>query len=242
MIKKQFLDDLDQTHMHETIRSLKRALLIFHSPVDNIVGIDNARHMFETALHPKSFISLDDADHLLTNAADSQYVGSVIAAWAHKYLDEEKAAPPAEPAPAGTVVVYTGKAHYRTEIEANNHRTLADEPREVGGTDQGPTPYDYLLSALGSCTSITLRMYADRKKWPLEGITVRLKHEKVHATDCAACETPTGLIDHIERELELTGPLDDEQRSRLVEIADRCPVHRTLHSEIVVKTRLKENA
>ncbi len=239
-IKKQFLDDLEDSRMQESIRNLKRALLIFHSPFDNTVGIENATRIFKTALHPKSFVSLDRADHLLSEETDSRYVGSVVSAWARKYIDAPVQDAPQPPPSDGRVVVRTGKTGYRTEIQAGGHTLLADEPVDLGGADTGPSPYDYLVAALGACTSITLRMYADRKKWPLEGIVVRLKHDKIHATDCENCETKIGKIDRIERELEFIGPLDGDQRNRLMEIADKCPVHRTLHSEIVVETRLKE--
>ena len=239
-IKKQFLDDLDHTHMQETVENLSRALLIFHSPRDNIVGIENAAELFQLARHPKSFISLDQADHLLSNRKDSLYVGSVLAAWAHKYLDISPPASPQRDLTDNRVLARTGRKGYQTEIIANGHRLLADEPIAVGGADTGPPPYDYLVAALGACTGMTLRMYADRHQWPLESVVVRLKHQKVHAADCAQCETKSGKIDTIEREIEIEGALDREQRQRLLEIADRCPVHRTLHAEIVVKTSLKE--
>ena len=237
-IKKQFLDDLAQRNMATTIRKLNRALLIFHSPVDTIVGIDNAAQIFQAAMHPKSFVSLDHADHLLSDAADSQYVGTVAAAWARKYLDGARKTHN-EAMPADNAVhVQTGSHGYLTEIAAGHHSLVADEPPAVGGTNLGPTPYDYLLAALGACTSMTLRMYADRKAWPLEAVGVHLNHQKVHARDCRECESEQGYIDHIERLLELAGPLDDAQKQRLLQIADRCPVHRTLHGEIVVKTDL----
>lgn len=237
-IKKQFLDDLQQARMEEAIGSLKRALLIFHSPVDNIVGVDNAACIFKAAKHPKSFVSLDHADHLLSEHDDSLYVGSVLAAWAHKYLEKSKAKTKEE-LKRDWLVVRTGGSGYRTEMLAGNHALIADEPESVGGDDSGPSPYEYLTAALGSCTSMTLRMYADRKEWSLEEIVVRLRHQKIHAEDCADCETQEGKIDQIEREIELAGDLTDEQRQRLLEIADKCPVHRTLHSEIVVETRLR---
>jgi putative redox protein len=234
-IRKQFLEDLAATRMEETIRTLERALLVFHSPVDQTVGVDNAARIFEAAKHPKSFISLDDADHLLTRRSDAEYVGLVLGAWAHKYVDRTTSADrPAE----GQVVTRT-QGHYRTEIAAGRHTLVADEPASVGGDDAGPTPYDYLLAALGSCTGMTLRMYADRKDWPLEEATVRLSHEKVHAEDCDHCDTDRGKVDRIRREIELTGELEDQQRDRLLEIANKCPVHRTLHSEIDVQSSLR---
>lgn len=239
-VKQQFLDDLEEAKMETTIRNLRKPLLICHAPLDNTVSVDNAAAIFQAARHPKSFLSLDKADHLLSDEEDSLYVGSVAAAWAGKYLGTLLADPEKPTLSADAqVVVRTDREHYPTDILANGHALRADEPVSAGGADTGPTPYDLLLAGLGSCTSITLRMYADRKGWPLESIVVRLDHKKIHAEDCEECESPSGKIDRIEREIELVGDLDDEQRQRLLEIADKCPVHRTLHSEISVKTRLR---
>jgi putative redox protein len=227
--------------MEDTLRNLNRALIIFHSPLDDIVGIENAARLFKAARHPKSFVSLDRADHLLSNRSDSLYVGSVMAAWVQKFIGALQEKEQKKDLTDNRIVVRTGRRGYQTEIVANGHSLIADEPIAVGGADTGPTPYDYLVAALGACTSMTLRMYADRKLWPLHAIVVRLKHRKIHASDCENCETKgDGIMDHIEREIELEGPLDSRQRQRLLEIADRCPVHRTLHSEVVVKSWLKE--
>ncbi len=234
-IRKQFLDDLAATRMEETIRTLDRALLIFHSPIDQTVGVENAGRIFQAAKHPKSFVSLDDAHHLLTDRADAEYVGVVLGAWAEKYVDRSRSEPQK---PERAVTTRTGGA-YRTDIQAGRHSLVGDEPEEVGGDDAGPTPYDLLLSALGSCTGMTLRMYADRKEWPLEETIVRLSHEKIHAKDCESCETEKEKIDHIEREIEVRGALTDTQRQRLLEIANKCPVHRTLHSEVKVQSSLR---
>ena len=240
-IKKQFLDDLEGQTMRQSIRGLKKPLLIFHSPIDNTVGIENAGAIFDAALHPKSFVSLDEADHLLSNEDDSRYTGSVIAAWARKYIDlQDKKEPVALAAEEGIVVVQTGAEGYYTEVSAGGHPLVVDEPVSYGGTDLGPSPYQLLSASLGSCTSLTLRMYADRKEWPLESVTVRLKHEKIHAKDCEDCKSENGKVDVIDREIELEGKLSPEQRQRLLEIADKCPVHKTLHSEIKVRTRLRD--
>ena len=238
-IRRELLDNLAEDHLQEVLGNLHKALLILHSPVDNVVGIENAQRLYLMAKHPKSFVSLDNADHLLTDERDARYAGDVIAVWAERYL--EGVTPEVERLPevgrAGEVVV-TGGEGFVQEIVARSHRLVADEPTEVGGTDQGPTPYDLLLGALGACTSMTLRLYANHKKLPLERVRVRLRHAKIHAVDCAHCEEKTGKIDRIEREIEVLGPLTEEQRLRLLEIADKCPVHRTLESEIEVVNRL----
>jgi putative redox protein len=239
-IKKQFLEDLSQNRMQDTIAGLKKALLIMHAPMDDTVGIENAAHIFTYARHPKSFISLDTADHLLSNAQDSLYAGAMIAAWAARYIEtsEEKQVP-AKP-DDNRVIAQIGKRGFLTEIKVNDHNLVADEPISAGGSNLGPSPYDLLSAALGACTVMTLRMYADHKKWPLTSATVRLKHQKIHAKDCRECEAKSGKLDLITRELEFSGPLDTKQRQRLKEIADRCPVHRTLTSEIIIDTKLIE--
>ena len=238
-IGKAFLDDLRERSPASIVKKLRRALLILHSPIDQTVGIDNARDLYSAAMHPKSFVGLDGADHLLSRPADAAYAGTVIAAWAGRFIERRVLDEAALDPEGHEVVVHTGTDHYRTDVLAHGHRLLADEPVAVGGTDLGPSPYGYLVAGLGACTSMTLRMYADRKGWPLLGVRVRLTHDKLHVKDCEDCESPSGKVDRIVRELELEGPLDDEQRQRLLEIADKCPVHKTLHSEVVVRTRLK---
>ncbi len=235
-LQKQFIDDLEKADLNADIGKLKQAKLFLHSPQDTIVNIENARLLYEAAKHPKSFISLDRADHLLSNKQDSLYVGEVIAGWASRYLDARE-----EPALKAEkqVAVRTGANGYTTEIATASHQLLADEPESVGGANLGPTPYDLLVSALGACTSMTLRMYADRKKWDLQEVTVHLQHSKVHAIDCEACDTNTAKIDQITREIALIGNLTDEEKQRLLEIADRCPVHKTLHGKIEVVTTLR---
>jgi putative redox protein len=227
--------------MEKAVRNLKKALLIFHSPVDDTVGIDNAAKIFQYARHPKSFISLDQADHLLLNPSDARYVGAMIASWVRKYLGMDRPET-LEGRPAkNRVVARIGETGFRTEIMANGLSLVADEPVSVGGTNLGPTPYDYLVAGLGACTAMTLRMYADHKQWPLKEVVVSLSHKKIHARDCQACETDSVMVDRIERDLEVKGPLDASQSKRLMEIADRCPVHRTLESKVKIKTTLKSS-
>jgi len=240
-IKRQFLEDIANHRLEEAIRSLRKALMIFHSPLDDIVGIDNASRIFAEARHPKSFVSLDRADHLLRRREDAEYVADVLAAWAQRYLGATRgtALPSVLPSAEREVVVAeTGAGRFSEEIAVGRHRLAADEPVEAGGDDSGPGPYDYLLSALGACTAMTLRLYAERKGLPLERTIVRLRHDKIHAEDCADCETRVGLLDRIERSIELQGTLDEAQRRRLLEIADKCPVHRTLTSEVKIVTTL----
>jgi uncharacterized OsmC-like protein/alpha/beta superfamily hydrolase len=235
-LRKQFLDDLASHSGRDRIGALRKALLILHSPRDTTVDIENAARIFTAAKHPKSFVSLDTADHLLTGRADAVYVASVLAAWASRYIKVQESAVAA--APGVVTVSETHEGKFTQTVSAGLHRARADEPAGVGGDDSGFTPYDLLLAGLGACTSMTLRMYADQKKWPLEHVSVRLRHDKIHAQDCADCETREGKVDRIEREIEISGELDDAQRARLLDIADKCPVHRTLHSEVSIKTRL----
>ncbi|NEE03269.1 OsmC family protein [Phytoactinopolyspora halotolerans] len=236
-VRREFLTDIAAQPQHERIAALDRPLLVLHAPGDLIVGIDNAREIFDTARHPKSFVSLDDADHLLTDRGDAAYAATVIAAWADRYLPSTPPPDGDTPAEPGTVVVTdTGTGRFTQRVTAGKHLMIADEPRSVGGDDAGPTPYGLLLAALGTCTSMTIRMYAERKGWSLRSTTVTMQHDRIHAEDCANCETQAGMLDRIRREVRLDGDLDDEQRARLLQIADKCPVHRTLRSEIVIET------
>jgi uncharacterized OsmC-like protein/alpha/beta superfamily hydrolase len=235
-IKREFLDDVAEKKLNECLATLRKALLVFHSPTDDLVGIENASHIFIGAKHPKSFVSLAGADHLLGKASDAVYVANVIAAWAERYLDKPETMTEAE-VEAGLVLVReTHGGKYQQDILTGPHRLLADEPVKVGGLDSGPGPYDFLLAGLGACTSMTIRLYADFRKIPLENVSVRLSHGKIHAKDCETCDTKVSMVDHIDRAITLEGPLDGEQRKRLMEIADKCPVHRTLESKIDINT------
>ena len=237
-IKRKFLDDIAEQGLMAHVSRLHKALLVMHSPTDDTVGIDNATHIFVAAKHPKSFISLAGADHLLSGKHDGAYVADVIAAWTERYID-------ATPAPVvGTgeeprqvVVQESRESKLQQRISIGPHQLLADEPVALGGQDSGPGPYDFLLAGLGACTAMTMRLYADRKAIPLERITVTLRHGKIHARDCTECETRDGMLDQIDRVISMEGALDGDQRTRLMEIADKCPVHRTLTSEIRIVTR-----
>ena len=237
-IKRAFLDDVAEHRLMEKIAHLHKALLVMHSPTDDTVGIDNATRIFVAAKHPKSFVSLAGADHLLSERRDSGYVAEVIAAWATRYVDT--AAPkPAEATekPRQVMVRETRNGKFQNTVSIGPHHLLADEPASAGGDDSGPGPYDFLLASLGACKSMTMRLYADRKSFPLERATVTLNHSKIYAKDCAECETKEGMLDQIEVAIGLEGPLDADQHQRILEIADRCPVHRTLTSEIRIVTR-----
>ncbi|RKX85066.1 MAG: osmotically inducible protein C [Spirochaetes bacterium] len=235
---RQFFVDLSEQQVEQQIGRLKSALLVLHSPVDQAVGIENATKIYQAAKHPKSFISLDRADHLLNRDSDALYVGQMIANWACRYLEPMDIGGIETDVIDSRVTVRTGAQGFYTEMFANGHALPADEPIAYGGTNRGPTPYDYLLTSLGACTSMTVQMYA-RKKWPLQSAVVRLSHAKIHAEDCENCELTRGKLDHFSRELELVGDLSPKQRQKLLEISERCPVHKTLHAEVRVKTTLK---
>jgi putative redox protein len=237
-IKREFLDDIAEHNLMDHVARLNKALLIMQSPTDDTVGIDNATRIFVAAKHPKSFVSLPGADHLLSDRRDSMYAADVIAAWAERYVElpaQETAADPGG-APGNVVVRETRNSKFQQTVTIGPHSLLADEPLAAGGEDSGPGPYDFVLAGLGACTSMTMRMYADRKSLPLERVTVTLQHSKIHAQDCAECETKEGMLDQIDRTIAMEGALDAEQRKKLMEIADKCPVHRTLTSEIRIVT------
>ena len=239
-IQAQFLDDIESTRLQRCVEKLGRALLVMHSPVDATVDVENARQIYEAARHPKSFVSLDDADHLLSKRADAEYTAAVLAAWAQRYLPDAEVLEPQALDEGIVEVAETGAGKFANQVRAARHSLPADEPKRLGGTDTGPTPYDYLLAGLGACTSMTLRMYAERKQLALDKVSVRLSQNKVHADDCADCESSEGQITEIQREIRLDGALSEEERDKLLEIADKCPVHRTLEQEIKIRSRLTD--
>ncbi|WP_439110322.1 bifunctional alpha/beta hydrolase/OsmC family protein [Lentibacter sp.] len=236
-IKQSFLTDIAQYKLDAALKSLGKALLVLHAPRDAIVSVDNAAALFTAAKHPKSFVTLDDANHLITNPKDAEYTAEVIASWVTRYLDFHTPAPPPG-APEGiTRISETDPGGFLQDIMSGpDHHSLADEPEAYGGTNKGMSPYGFVSAGLGACTSMTLRMYARRKGWPLEHISVDVSHDKVHAQDARAGASEK--IDRFQRIIKLRGPLSDEQRQTLLEIADKCPVHRTLERSNQIETRL----
>ncbi len=234
-IKQQFVDDLEQQTMPASLSRLRKAVLILHSPLDNTVEIENASELFLAAKHPKSFVSLDNADHLLTRDEDARYAGEVIQSWAARFLPEVDES---EVVAEGVVQARTESGGFFTSIQAGPHHLAADEPASVGGTNMAPTPYGLLSAALGACTTMTLQMYAARKKLDLQAASVEVTHAKVHADDCVDCESRPTKVDEFRKTIRLEGNLSDDEQKRLLEIADLCPVHKTLHSEVRVETSL----
>lgn len=239
-IEKQFLEDLSNSTVESNTATLKRPLLVLHSPIDQTVGIENAQNIFIAAKHPKSFVSLDNADHLLSKASDAEFVADTISAWSSRYLpqlDESY-----EEIIEGVMIAETGKGKFHNIAKARRHALIADEPLSYGGTDEGPSPYDYLSIALGACTTMTLRMYVERKGWDVGKLSVEIDHEKIHAVDCQNCDEATKpsstRIDKFHRNIKVSAEIDEDIRAKLLEIADKCPVHKTLHSTTLVTSSI----
>ncbi|PKO99366.1 MAG: osmotically inducible protein C [Bacteroidetes bacterium HGW-Bacteroidetes-2] len=237
-IKQQFLNDLKTKSLPDIVKKLRKAILVMHSPQDSLVGINNAEEIYSAARHPKSFISLDGADHLLTKKEDSKYVGLMISSWASKYLQ----VPEQEKIVSKTAILASlnSKDGFLTKMAVGNHFMVADEPIEYGGTGFGPSPYEFLSAGLAACTAMTIQMYAKQKKWEIDEVQVKIKYDKQHAIDCENCEYQEAKIDTFSREIHLKGSLDTKQRDRILEIADKCPVHKTLHNKVQVLTKLRE--
>ena len=235
-IKKQFLDDLEDKSFLKIVSNFKKALLILHSPQDTIVGINNAEEIYTAAHHPKSFVSLDGVDHLLSKKEDSKYVGQVIAGWASSYLE----IPPVAEVKSKSKVAASlnGDEKFTTNLKLGDHYFIADEPTSFGGNNFGPSPYEFLSAGLASCTVMTIQMYARRKKWNVENVTCHINYSKDHAVDCEHCEEDSAKIDTFTREIKLSGNLSEEQKTRLLQIADKCPVHKTLHTKTQIITSL----
>lgn len=237
-IRKQFVDDVSQARLSERIANLKRPLLVLHGPLDQTVGIENAGDIFSAARHPKSFVSLDTADHLVSKPEDAAFAARVIGGWVERYLPAD--APQGEEPIEHVRVSETGQGKFQNTVQAGRHRFFADEPERVGGLDTGPTPYDLLSAGLAACTAMTIRMYASFKKLELGLISVDVAHDKIHASDCMECsqdeQARGGKIDHFTRTISIAGEVPDEISAKIVEIADKCPVHRTLEANAKVKT------
>ena len=233
-IEKQFIEDLESHSIENKIAKLRKALLIFHSPIDEVVSIDQAGIIFAKAKHPKSFITLDKANHLLTSNSDASYVANTIVAWAKRYIDcyEE----PSEELSKAQVKVLELNKKFLRHVITDDHEWFADEPTTFGGSNRGPDPYEHLLAAVGACTSMTIRMYANRKKWPLDDVQITLEHTRTHLDDCQDCDNESGKMELIIRRIKLLGALDEDQRKRLLEIADKCPVHKTLEGKLKINT------
>lgn len=232
-LSKHFLDKTREIDLVDQMKKLRVPLMIMHSPTDDIVGVEHASNLFEAAKHPKSFVSLAGADHLLLNEDDARFAARMIAAWAGRYLPQKEALP----MPEEGVVVQTGNGKFGTEVHTVSHRFVADEPASYGGDDTGPTPYDLLNAALGTCTAMTMKMYADRKEWPFEGTRIHVTHERDHAEDCEHVLDEDVQVQALNRRIEILGDeLDETQREKLIEIADKCPVHRTLEGHLHIHT------
>lgn len=235
-IKRQFLDDLENRSLPDVVSGFNKALLVMHSPQDTTVGIKNAEEIYKAARHPKSFVSIDGADHLLMNKQDSVYVGDIIAGWSKRYVDlpEEQ-----QLKTRHQVVASLDKDDgFTTNMKVGNHYMTADEPLSYGGNDFGPSPYELVSAGLSACTAMTIQMYVKRKTWDLTNVEVHTSYSKTHAEDCEQCENDSAKIDTFNREIKLEGDLDDKQIQRILQIADKCPVHRTLHSETQILTTL----
>ncbi|MDO6517195.1 bifunctional alpha/beta hydrolase/OsmC family protein [Zobellia uliginosa] len=237
-IKKQFLDDLQHKPLSQTLGQLRKPILILHSPQDTTVEIKNAEEIYVAARHPKSFISLDGADHLLSNKRDSFYAGEVVSGWAKRYLDIDTTRKEEPKTKHQVVASLDHDDGFSTQMKVGNHFFTADEPVDVGGNDFGPSPYELVSAGLSACTAMTVQMYAKRKAWVIDNIEVHTSHNRSHVADCQDCESDDSKIDTFEREIKLTGPLDEKQKKRILQIADKCPVHKTLHSQIQVITKL----
>tara|TARA_R110002124_G_scaffold5301_1_gene33176 strand:+ start:194175 stop:195389 length:1215 start_codon:yes stop_codon:yes gene_type:complete len=235
-IKKQFLEDLQTNSLKDVLKKMRKSLLIMHSPQDTIVGIQNAEEIYIAAHHPKSFVSLDGADHLLNDKEDSLYAGKVIAGWASRYTSIPKTKDIISN--HDVVASLDQKQIFTTELKAGDHYLTADEPESYGGSNYGPSPYELVSAGLAACTAMTLQMYARRKQWDVQNVEVHISYDKQHAVDCEACEDASAKIDTFNREIKLKGMLDEKQVKRILQIADKCPVHKTLHSKTQIITNL----
>jgi len=237
-INETFVNDFGKVNLPEITKNLRKPLLIMHAPFDRIVGIENAHKLYQEAHHPKSFVSLDDADHLLSNSKDSRYAGNVIGTWVQRYFEQEDNAILSTKGEQLVAHLNIVDDNFTTSIQTKKHHFIADEPASIGGDNFGPSPYDYLSAGLAACTVMTLKMYAQRKKWDLQEVYAYITYSKKHSDDLMLDTDKPTRIDHLQKRLKFVGNLDDKQKARLTEIASKCPVHKTLQSEVVIETEL----
>ncbi|APG65478.1 osmotically inducible protein C [Tenacibaculum todarodis] len=240
-INNDFVENFDKTDLPSVVKNLRKPLLILHSPTDTIVGIKNAEQIYHNAHHPKSFVTLDNTDHLLSNAKDSIYVGNVIGAWAERYFEPKENQMLTTKGEQIVGHLNLLEDNFTTSIQTKNHFMIADEPTSVGGDDFGPSPYEYLNAGLIACTAMTLKLYAERKKWDLQEVFVYVSHSKKHSDDLEVQVNKPTYLDFITKKLKFVGNLDDKQKQRLKEIASKCPVHKTLASKVIFDTSILEN-
>jgi len=237
-INEEFVEDFGKIDLPEITKNLRKPLLIMHAPFDQIVGIDNAHKLYHGAHHPKSFVSLDDADHLLSNSKDSLYVGNVIGTWVKRYFEQQDNAMLETKGEQLVAHLNLVEDNFTTSIQTKKHNFIADEPASIGGDDFGPSPYDYLSAGLAACTVMTLKMFAQRKKWDLQEVFVYISYSKKHSDELELDMEKSGYLDHMSKKLKFVGNLDEKQKARLKEIASKCPVHKTLQSEVIIETEL----
>ena len=237
-INQDFVEAFDKTDLPKIVKELRKPLLIMHSPFDTIVGVENAKKLYDAAMHPKSFVTLDNADHLLQNEQDSKYVGEIIGTWAKRYFPVEENVMLSTEGEQLVGHLDIVEDNFTTTIQTKKHSLIADEPAEVGGNDFGPSPYEYLNAALAACTTMTLKMYAERKQWDLKEVFVYISHSRKHSDDLKIELNQPKYLDHMTKKLKFVGNLDDKQIKRLIEISSKCPVHKTLGSEVIFDTQL----
>ena len=237
-IDEEFVSDFDKTDLPEIIKLLKKPLLILHSPIDTIVGIKNAHELYHNAHHPKSFVSLDNADHLLSKVQDSSYVGDMIGTWVKRYFPEQENVMLDTSGEQLVAYLNLKEDNFTTTIQTAKHSFIADELDSIGGDDFGPSPYDFLSAGLAACTVMTLKMYAERKKWDLQEVYAHITYSKKHSDDLMSDIGKPTRIDHLSKKLTFIGNLDESQKERLKQIASKCPVHKTLQREVIIETEL----
>jgi uncharacterized OsmC-like protein/pimeloyl-ACP methyl ester carboxylesterase len=235
-INNEFIDDFSKTDLLSIVKNIRKPMLILHSPTDTIVGIKNAEQLYQQAHHPKSFVSLDNADHLLSKSEDSNYAGNMIGVWVQRYFNAQENEMLETKGEQLVGHLNLLENNFTTSIQTKKHTMIADEPASAGGDDFGPSPYEYLNAGLVACTAMTLKLYAQRKNWDLQEVFVYVTHSRKHSDDLGIEVNKPSYLDHISKKLKFVGNLDETQKQRLKEIASKCPVHKTIASEVVFET------